>query len=435
MLLSQPDSAANTTHLSPHQLQQNSVLSKQGKEGVEVSAEEMSAEEGEEVPDDDKSMLQNLEEPDEDEAQDEEGSKSGSVVVIDNEGDDSDFNLDGHLNPVQLLKSTTLPVWIKDYFSWHAQQLQSLTPENWKEHRFLILQCVREDAHCGGTSDRLKPIPLLMWVAQQTQRIFLIWWTRPCPLEEFLLPNALNWTVPSFIPLTNSSENGRIFLKLHVLLDPSHNDLPIIRTRMQTYHGGQLDFDNRTDSTYDEVYHELFRLLFRPSPPIAAILTEELHAVHLKPGHYSVAHYRAFYGRESRGENVIAKVAVNAVNCASMLRPGGPVYFASDSTFAVKTVQQYAKENNHPIVTIQNQEPLHLDKAGNWSTRHPSDFYSIFVDLYLMGMGRCVTFGQGGFGRFGLLLSYNATCSSRHIYKRQMSDCHWTDKSPALDSR
>ena len=402
LFLSQPESvlsSSNGSHVSPHHLDQlNANL-----ERIPLSSSSI------QTPNN--------------------NNKLKDTTIDKGEEDAGGFNLDGHLDAVQLMKSTTLPVWIKDYFSWHAQQLASLTADNWQDHKFLILQCIREDPHCGGASDRLKPIPLLLWVAQQTGRIFLIWWTRPCPLEEFLVPNALNWTVPDFLPLQDAAQNGRIFLKLHVLLDKSHANLPIIRTKMQTYHGGQLDFDNRTDSTYDEVYHELFRLFFRPSPPIAQILLDEMSAVHLRPGHYAVAHYRAFYGREGRKESTIAKVAVNAVNCASMLRPGGPVYFASDSTFAVKTVQDYAKTNDYPIVTIQNQEPLHLDKAGNWSTRHPSDFYSIFVDLYLMGMGRCVTFGQGGFGRFGLLLSYNATCASRHIHKRQLSNCHWTTEN------
>jgi hypothetical protein len=66
---------------------------------------------------------------------------------------------------------------------------------------------------------------------------------------------------------------------------------------------------------------------------------------------------------------------------------------------------------------------LHLDKMEDWKSRPPSDFYSIFVDLYLMANGRCVTYGQGGFGQYALLLRYNATCEGRHIYRGKHQHC------------
>jgi hypothetical protein len=179
------------------------------------------------------------------------------------------------------------------------------------------------------------------------------------------------------------------------------------------------------NSSYDDIYHDVFRLLFIPAPPIAKILREELQESGLVPGEYAVAHYRAFYARASRLPRTISMYAINAVNCASQLRPGGPIYFASDSLHALASVRNYSKQNGYRIITIENQEPLHLDKGENWSQRHPSDFFSIFVDLYLMGMGRCLSFGQGGFGRYGLLLSYNASCFNRHTWNLRMVPCTW----------
>jgi hypothetical protein len=339
-----------------------------------------------------------------------------------------DFHLDGKIDTKETWQHMkNLPIWLKEYLTWHQEQRALITPDNWKNFTYIILQCVREDPHCGGTSDRLKPIPFLLYVAYKFRRIFLIWWTRPCALEEFLVPNAINWTVPEFIPLSDPEQNGRIIAKLENVLNWAGKPERIIRPRIQTYDGGQLLYENRTGSSYNDVYHDLFRLLFEPAPPIAKILRTEMKQAGLVPGEYAVAHYRAFYARASRRPEMIAKHAINAANCASQLRPGGPIYFASDSLHALAKVREYAKEHSYKIVTIENQEPLHLDKAGNWSVRHPSDFYSIFVDLFLMGMGRCLTFGQGGFGRFGLLLSYNATCTSRHIYKTHQMDCEWAE--------
>jgi len=48
-------------------------------------------------------------------------------------------------------------------------------------------------------------------------------------------------------------------------------------------------------------------------------------------------------------------------------------------------------------------EPVHLD-TSSWRDRQPSDFYPLFLDLWLMGMSQCTVFGMGGFGRFSNML-------------------------------
>lgn len=130
-------------------------------------------------------------------------------------------------------------------------------------------------------------------------------------------------------------------------------------------------------------------------------------------------------------EDKIQSTAMNAVECASELRPGGPIYFASDSQFAIQSVKRYAQQYKRPVVIIDNDEPLHLDKANSTTA---ADYYSVFVDLYLLGMGRCASVGMGGFGRYGLLLSYNASCWNRHSYNKQRLDCHWKDANDTLPS-
>lgn len=342
--------------------------------------------------------------------------------------DNHDIHLDGKIDTREAWEHLErLPLWAKEYFDWHEDQRKLLNETNWRNFKYLVMQCVREDDHCGGISDRLKPLPLLLLMAHRCKRIFLIWWTRPYPLEEFLVPNAINWTVPEYIPLAISNENGKLVTSNRRILRWSKSEETIIRSKVQSFEGGQLTYENETDSTYNEVFHDLFRLVFDPSPTIARILRREIAEAGLVPGHYAVAHYRAFYARASRRPQFIIKSTLNAINCASQLRPGGPIFFASDSLLALATARDYAKNNSFSIVTIENQEPLHLDKAENLTERNPSDFYSIFVDLYLMAMGRCLSFGQGGFGRFGLLLGYNSTCTNRHTWNKQLVPCNWTD--------
>jgi hypothetical protein len=195
--------------------------------------------------------------------------------------------------------------------------------------------------------------------------------------------------------------------------------------KLQTFDGGSIYFNEQvSDTSYEEIYHDLFRMFFTPSLGVSKIIHDEMSSVGLVAGNYATAHYRAFYGPRKPDETKIASSAINAVECASELRPGGPVYFASDSTFAVETIQKYAKQYSRPVVVVPSKEPLHLDKANS---TNPEDYYSVFVDLYLLGMGRCGSVGMGGFGRFGLLLSYNASCWNRHLYNKQRLDCSWTD--------
>lgn len=338
-----------------------------------------------------------------------------------------DFHLDGQVDTKDNWQHLEgLPDWVKEYFAWHHQQTKILNENNWHDFNYLVVQCMKEDDHCGGTSDRLKPIPLLLLMAYRYKRIFLIHWTRPFRLEEFLVPNAINWTVPEYLPLTDVEENGKIVAKAtNIEMYSAKSTIRFVRTKLQSFDGGLTVYENTTDSTYAEIYHDLFRLLFDPAPPIARTLKQEMNDAGLVQGEYAVAHYRAFYGRSSRRPTSIAKFAINAVNCASQLRPGGPVYFASDSLYAIGTVRNYSKEHGYKIVTIENQEPLHLDKDDLETERQPSDYYSIFVDLYLMGMGHCFSYGQGGFGRYALLLSYNATCSRRHTWNTKLLPCEW----------
>lgn len=334
-------------------------------------------------------------------------------------------------------RSYTLPLWIQEYFDWADEQQRNLNEENWRSHRYLVMQCLKTDAHCGGTSDRLKPIPLLVLLAMRSKRLLYIRWTRPCPLEEFIVPpeNGYNWTMPQWlVPYMDSKEATKTPIRVNNknVINDAEKNITVLRARLQTFDGGSIYFNEQFNSTgvsYESIYHDLFRILFQPAAPVQKIIDDELKSVGLTPGEYATAHYRAFYGKRLPDDEKIRSTAVNAVECASELRPGGPVYFASDSSHAIQSIKNYAQEHSRPVVIIQNDEPLHLDKANSTNA---ADYYNVFVDLFLLGMGRCGSVGMGGFGRYGLLLSYNASCWNRHSYNRQRMDCHWKDAPNAV---
>ena len=68
-----------------------------------------------------------------------------------------------------------LPAWMKQYFEWHQQQLLILNDTNWQSHRFLVQRCLKKDRWCGGASDRLQGLPvLLLWAHLQKRLLFLM---------------------------------------------------------------------------------------------------------------------------------------------------------------------------------------------------------------------------------------------------------------------
>lgn len=203
---------------------------------------------------------------------------------------------------------------------------------------------------------------------------------------------------------------------------------------MQVQDGGAGVFSKLVGpqhADYELFYAELFRRVFQSAQPIATLVKERMKNYVLQPGEYAVAHYRAFHAIEDNKERMSKKQsayrAINAVNCASTLLPGHPIYFASHSFFALDAIRLYAEEKNGSIATNQNpEEALHLDKASRGDQYlAPSEFYEIFVNHLSMASARCVSNGVGGFGKFAQLLSYVPKCSDRHFDKGRPQKCQW----------
>jgi hypothetical protein len=170
-------------------------------------------------------------------------------------------------------------------------------------------------------------------------------------------------------------------------------------------------------------------MLFQPSTPIARLVDDQMKELH--PGEFAVAHYRAYYAIEEHKERIsskdLSKRALNAVNCGSRLLPGRPILFASDSKAALDAIRTYAEGTNRSIIIKQNPgEALHLDivSRGN-ASRSPPEFYDAFVDLLVIGNGRCVSHGTEGFGQFAQLLAFDSSCSNRKFSKGRMQECRW----------
>eukprot|EP00797_Seminavis_robusta_P008279 Sro1583_g283920.1 n/a (281) ;mRNA; r:6787-7629 len=210
----------------------------------------------------------------------------------------------------------------------------------------------------------------------------------------------------------------------------------LLATQMQAHDYGEgwyddnpLDGDN-TGSRKD-VFRHMWHWTFTPTPPIAQRIQEEFDYMGVTPGNYAAAHIRAVYAVKERSDDTIVRMTKHAMDCVSMLRPGGPFFVASDTDKAITVAKAYGRIKNVTVVASSNhnhnnrKDPLHLDMYNTTDPSiMPEDFYDAFVDLYLLGSTRCIAHGQGSFGHWGYLLGYDPSCEIRHFKGPQ---CAWTD--------
>jgi hypothetical protein len=92
----------------------------------------------------------------------------------------------------------SVPVWLDEFLQSQptASHHHTLTsPHN----KFLVMTCHKYANHiveaCGGIADRFKLLRYNLWLAHQTGRTLLIKYSKPSPLEDYLVP------VPPLLPL------------------------------------------------------------------------------------------------------------------------------------------------------------------------------------------------------------------------------------------
>jgi hypothetical protein len=178
-----------------------------------------------------------------------------------------------------------------------------------------------------------------------------------------------------------------------------------------------------SEASYESVYGEVWRVLFEPSPPLAAQIAATKAELGLSAGTHVSAHVRAQYVRNTTGNTAAVG---NALRCAmALLLRDAPVYFASDSAHASRYALEYGRDVlNHTVVAhIPEREPLHIDRGASilshadadWDRYPASAYYDTFVDLYLLSGGSCLTYGMGGYGHWASLLSGDVRCAVRHV--------------------
>jgi hypothetical protein len=143
--------------------------------------------------------------------------------------------------------SMLLPDWMKNYLDWHNEQRNHLTESNFESHRFIIM-IAKKGQVTGGVTDRLRPLPAFLRIANATNRIFMIHWDRPAHLEEFLLPpqGGLDWRVPAW--MEPHLHNVSIYGNQGKILQVAKGRLKIQACVYQSWNYGELYYDEHLES-------------------------------------------------------------------------------------------------------------------------------------------------------------------------------------------
>lgn len=353
-----------------------------------------------------------------------------------------------------LLQTPNLPEWVGHYVVWHKQQrrryidaLRSNETSSADDVRFLIVRCLRGET-CGGTSDRLQDMPYNLLLANQTSRVLLLRWEIPVALENYLIPHddGIDWTLEGEIydslkdrnwHLWGKEDNGR--LKIVSTIRRLHVGVPSFRMYERDRVGGR-----------QKIYGVLLRLLFAPSPALAKRVDYIMSSLDLVPSQYSSIHLRMKYPKSKGGvwttayqqhRSEIMELATNAVSCAKELHPNATIYVSSDNNDTIGYLLEefpFAKHNTYTDTTTTTTIDNHTyHSSSSVAVRLVAREYSIenahiafskvsdvegymnvFEDLMIMGMGKCVVHGLGGYGRMGAALT-NGECAVDYMYMKQ----------------
>ena len=319
-----------------------------------------------------------------------------------------------------------IPEWIHNYLQWHNDTRRILNESNFLDYKFLVSRCYYNDAQCGGLTDRLRALPFLIQVAAMTGRLLLIHWERPYDLSEFLEPAVIDWRLPPFLSVPRHS-----FIFTRVSDVPYINKSPetVVSMRFQAYKQAEKFFDrykvNSHDANMTETLAPLWKLFFRPAPPVQQKIDSFYQRYNLTVSNYVATHLRTLYADDKTAEETnLVEIVRNALACTSQFTDfseSTPIFVASDSREASEMAK---KLSPHQVAADEYSGPrMHLDRGVRFLERpraeitneHPIEaYYSTFVDFYLLMGARCIAFDHGGYGRLALLLSSNSTCYFNH---------------------
>ncbi|KAL7579162.1 hypothetical protein ACA910_011336 [Epithemia clementina (nom. ined.)] len=256
-----------------------------------------------------------------------------------------------------------VPMWMKRYFLWHQQARAHIAQTGrWHEYQYLVVRCLRTDAGCGGTGDRLRGLPTAVLLANRTRRLLFYYWVRPCAMTEFLVPrrDGINWTWPPHpnmpsekvlqeqAPLyrrndnallervksvtifqrkkkNNHSRNNQTYYYVNRTVPiPDQQVLSIVDRAISFHIYDRWREDPRHDYKLVDAYAHIWHAVVRPSPPVQQRIQQRMQEWQLlspltsdqrnRHYHYHAIHIRSQYTSQLSTE-LLRDITSNSLHC------------------------------------------------------------------------------------------------------------------------
>lgn len=344
--------------------------------------------------------------------------------------------------------------WFHTYLHWHHQVRTEYPDTELFDNATapkIVIFYFDPDAHKNGLADRMRSLGHMVQFAFKENRLLLLkWYDAPLPLESFLVPHLMNFTVPDHHTTTRPYLLNSTYVAGSV--KESQPDRVIY-----------LSFEIST--VFADRYGIYWHALFRPSNAVQKGIDNAMRAMNLVPGEFDATHLRvshpAFrqqnyaeyiktngigldegnqYKFAGRDRTIALRGAVRAIKCTEWIAQehgflqenqtsAQKIFFYGDSPDLVKMVvnqsssladpnkdeTKYIDElrtlrSNIEIVGRRDVQVAHLQNRNETSI---DAFLSTFVDLYIASYARCIGLGVGRFAFIAGKIS-GTTCWIRH---------------------
>ncbi len=370
-----------------------------------------------------------------------------------------------------------LPKWFRDYTKWNHGALpedyvQSKFQSQYNSTKYLVILCLPRDNKCGGLTDRLRPLPFYLFAAKVTSRVLCIHWTKPFPLEYFLIPpkGGIEWRCPAelgrTIDYTRASHKQPNVPLLAWLAPPlcdkdnmsikkcaeigfefiQKSESKFIITRIHKNSHGRINSMNSVAQRHSykdympklvnwlcpDMMGDMFRVMFQPVPALGQQINGTMARLGLVEKKYVTAHARTRYpcpiiqqhlpkgidtdkegGLELTGmlRKKVMNFMINSIHCVHLLQPDLPILFLSDDANVTKEASlgvKYDKNSEYHPLVIDRELKPKHFDMNTRKFKKVEEFYSVFEDLLILGGSKCVSHGIGGFGSLGAGLIGNS---------------------------
>lgn len=292
-------------------------------------------------------------------------------------------------------------VW-QNYANFHNDVLSGK-----QKAKYLVYWCTSRP--CGGHGNRIDGITTLLVLAMLTKRVLLIKMTYPIDINDYVLPNAIQWNHP--LPANLKSKQYYLLYTHYYrhyqefeldLLDPNGVDVMIARIQWGFYYhlimfhdsliAGMISkFSLKTQYDMFFLYGCAFSYLFKYHPEV----TEEINSIQSKLGletgkyismnvrsclhdacRYNLLHLKYPWSPTFDCAQKAAKVLAKKLNVSSV-----PIFLTTDEP----AVTKYAQETYGNQIVPSTAPFFHIDKAQytgpNANTLNRKGFIGILADV------------------------------------------------------